>query len=294
MKLYPEAAKQFVRSGTCRTPSSAASYEHTLRHLQSVYPRLELHQFTTAHLTEYCMSNSPSPNTMRTRRGRISSFFGWATFHGLIDQDPSAGLKFTVKVKGGGVREHNWMSEQQFAELVRACDDTLYGRRLRLILLLGTMAGMRRFEIPTIKWSDLSADMTRLTVVGKGNKLVQLGVPPQLASLLRDWRRVAPADAVYVLPKSTSHWGDGHFTWSCQMSPENVAKVVKEHGERHGVEVRTHDLRRSYAGILDQRGVAVQDIQKLMRHENLGTTSIYLEKNPARAAALADEFTLEL
>jgi integrase len=54
--------------------------------------------------------------------------------------------------------------------------------------------------------------------------------------------------------------------------------------------VATHDLRRSFAGFLDERGVDLGGIQAALRHSSPDTTQrAYLERSPRRALrAVAD------
>jgi len=282
MKIYPDAANLFCDAGVARTQASKESYRHTLRHLQSCYPKLRLDQFTTAVLTEYCMAGDPSPNTARTRRGRLGSFFAWAKFAGLVTDNPAEGLRFSVRPAGGGVRQHQWLNEQQVAELVKSVDG-----RTRIVVLLGVFLGLRRTEIAQLEWSAFTPTMDRLTTLGKGNKLATMGVPVQLRIALQDWRRQAPKDAVYVVPHlSASLHDSAPCDWSKPLSAQVINIIISKCG------LRPHDLRRSYAGILDAKGVKESDIQRLMRHSNLSTTSAYLDKNPARAQQLADAFEI--
>jgi integrase len=51
-------------------------------------------------------------------------------------------------------------------------------------------------------------------------------------------------------------------------------------------------MRRSFGGLLESKGVPVTDIQRAMRHSNVGTTSVYLDKNPAKAAAITGALTI--
>lgn len=290
MKLYPEAANQFAEAGVARTAQSKRCYTQTVRQLQSQHPKLELHQFTLEHLTQFCHGDGRlAPATVRGRKARLRGFFEWAKFHNLIADDPSTGLKFTVRpaVAGGGVCEHVWLTEHQLSQLVRAQPDDEEGRRAVLVILLGAMMGIRRTEMTQIQWEDLNGDCTSLRVLGKGQKWATLGVPPQLAARLRTARDDRHPAARFVVPNIGMSPQRG-------VSDVSIYQLVKRSGRHIGINLDPHDLRRTYAGILEAKGMALEDIQKMMRHENISTTQTYLEKNPAKQAGLAAGFTLDL
>lgn len=293
MKLYPEATQLYLKSGNLTTESSRQSYKGMLRCLQNRHPNLHIEQFTAQHLTAFCLEPDLAPNTRRSRRSLLSGFFGWATYTNLIPADPSSTLVYSVKIRGGGVRKHTWMDDGQIRQLIQACGDSRSGRRMRVVLLLGLLLGLRRAEISKLLWSNLSSDLSSVTLVGKGEKLATLGVPQQLRAVLAEWRGSAPADAVYVIPLFSGDCGTT-IRWDKRLSENSLSKLIVEHGQRAGVQIRPHDLRRTFAGMLDQRGMKVTDIQLLMRHSNLGTTSVYLEKNPRRVTQLAEGVSLDL
>jgi integrase len=70
---------------------------------------------------------------------------------------------------------------------------------------------------------------------------------------------------------------------------------VNGRGNEIGLDyLRPHDLRRTLAGTLDARGVPVQDIRVVPRHETLTTTQSYLAENPVRVHEQLRAFTIEL
>lgn len=296
MRLYPEATKKFVQeSGTCRTPASVKTMATQLRLLQNAYPALTLDQFRTHHVTAWCLStirSAPSPGTIRARASVAKSFFSWCVWQKLIEHSPAEDLKWTVRPGHNKVRHGHWLSEAELAKLVRALPSTLRGKRDKVVILLGAMMGLRNHELVLLSWSQFSNDYSRLTFIGKGQKLAQLGVPPQVGAVLRSWRKDCPVGPDVVFP--TMYGPFGTPNWSQRLGAAGICDLVSDAGAQIGVELRTHDLRRTFAGILEAKGVAVKDISRLMRHSNVGTTDTYLEEAPGRAAALAEQFELAL
>ena len=100
------------------------------------------------------------------------------------------------------------------------------------------------------------------------------------------------------MPAIRSRWAsegetDYLFIEDRPITPQAVRKAVRRAGDRAGIsELRPHDLRRSLAGMLDARGVPLDQIQKVLRHSSVATTQRYLADNPAKAVDLMQTFTL--
>lgn len=298
MNLTEATSKFLFDSGIVRTPVSRRSYRSVLSYLNSTFPVADINDYTTKTLTSFCLLDGRSHATVAARRTAVRSLFEWCHYMKYCKTNPAADLKFTVRSTGNKpVVVNNWLTEQQIGEMLRACDtDDIIGQRARVVLLIGFMTGLRRFEIAALTWSDFSEDMSRLKLIGKGEKLAVLGVPPQVREALLEWRKLAPATAVAVVPRFA---GGGNIAldtirWNEPVNGATIHEIIKGISRKSGVAMRPHDMRRSFAGILEERGVPVTDISRALRHANVGITSTYLDKNPAKAAALADVFMLDL
>lgn len=292
------AASTFINdSGTCRTRASVDTYRGELARLGAMFPRLNLDQFTVNELVQFCLANHPSDATIRRRRAILRGFFGWCAYKHMCPTNPASDLTYALKPGHAEVRTHSWLDEESIGHVVRSCPNDLMGDRDRLVLLIGFMLGLRRAEIAGLRWPDFSLDLSRVTLVGKGRKLVTLGVPPQLRDALKAWRRNAPVGTATVLPTfDVDRFGTRTVVnWDKPLGWDGVGRVVITAGERAGFpRLRPHDMRRSFAGVLERKGVPVADISRLLRHGDLGVTSRYLDKNPERVSALADTFELAL
>lgn len=295
MKLWPEATKLFIdQSGLYRTEQSRRAVIQTLRALSQTKVNPDVRSFSTAELTAFCLGRTGAtkelaPATVRQRRSLVKRFYEWSEFNGLVKANPASSLTFTVRPGKNGVQHHTWLTNDQMSTVVDSTGDDLKGRRDRLILMFGLLCGLRRSDIANLRWSQFSADLSTVRVVGKGGKHATLGLPGQLQEELRDWRQTAPAGTDTVLPGFTWHPGfagqepQTTVNWDEPIGGHAVWQVVNTVAAKTNIPLKTHDLRRSFAGALDRAGVPVQDIQSAMRHSNLGTTSIYLEANPERA-----------
>lgn len=295
MLLYPAATLKFLReSSAFQTPASRRSLKYHLAQLQDRHPAKQVHRFTESDLREFCLASTfrglPAPNTVRSKKANVSSFFAWATYVEMVPVNPAANLKFTVKPARGGTRPGHWLSEAQMKECVRACPETPIGFRDRAMLLTGFTMGLRLHEIVGLRWSKFSGDLTTVTFVGKGQKLATLGVPEQLRSTLEAWRQTSEGD---ILLPQCHRRGDTLY-WDQPLLEYGARDAVNRAGERVGLKLDPHDLRRTFANILLEKGYPIELISKLLRHADIGTTQRYLEQNPNALAAVGQGLSFDL
>jgi integrase/recombinase XerD len=293
MKLYPDAAHLYVNeSGSITTPASAKTYLNEMRHLQHAYPGRDVNQFSTIDLATYCLAKGAqptgaAPKTVSKRIGHLRASFRWWRWRGLVAADPAADLPYVVKPGKGGVRHHTWLTSDQVGLLLASYDAAdIMQRRDRLVLMLGLGTGLRLDALGSLRWDQFDDGYSTLRVIVKGNKPLELPVLEELQEELSEWRRHAEGPA--VIPSSREqldpHAGGRRrvLDWQRPLGPAGIYDVVKRAGERIGVKLAPHDMRRSYAGWLEEMGLDLRDIQGLLGHENIATTAGYLEKNPAR------------
>lgn len=197
---------------------------------------------STSQLREW-LGTLASPETRKSARSALRSFYRWAIAEGWCSSDPTAGLP-PVRVPPALPRP---ASE---SELIRALS-TAPDDRTRLALYLAAFAGLRRSEIVKVTAEDLYADV--LVVRGKGGRDRMIPLPEWLADLVR---RSGPGHVIRSV-----HGGP--------ISPDHLYKLMRRCG------VSPHRLRhrfatRAYAGSRDLRAV-----QLLLGHSRPETTARY-------------------
>lgn len=307
-----EAARIYLaKSGRIRTEQSRRTVTGMLRNLAAECHTSDIRKVTTEQLTAFCMKPAKSrggskdmypehqaaPGTIRARRSQLQSFFGWLAFMGYVTNDPSTKLKYTVKFGHFGVVDHTWLDAGQLARLLELQPGER-GQRDRLVMFVAGFTGMRVSELSAIRWNQFSSDLSSITFVGKGAKIATIGIPSQLQAELVSWRKVCRSDQI-VFPSYRIQCGFAEpmtkLLWEVPLGDCGIRNIVKEHGARIGApSLRPHDLRRSYANVLENLGVPIEKISLALRHENIGTTSIYLSKNPKKAVAVAASFNIDM
>lgn len=213
-----------------------------------------------------------------------------------------------------GVIRKVWLGEDRaklFVATTRGDGADPYRVRDAFILAMFLYTGLRLSELMKVRWRDvdLAAGQHGLIhVIGKGRKVAQVPLNPAARRLLFDWRSAyitgygsADIDDLPVTPRMFSApigkigqpgpqprrfgilWGRP-IGWS-----QSIHNIVKARAAEAGLgSVAPHDLRRSFAGILQDRGVPLEEISRALRHASLETTRIYLEDKPDLADGFAD------
>jgi site-specific recombinase XerD len=296
VKLYPTAAHLYVQeSGFIKTPTSAKTYLKVMRHLQGQYPDKHVDQFSTQDLAAWCMclrelGNTDAAGTTSSKRmGHLRGSYRWWRWRGLVDPDPAVDLPLVVHPSKFGRRHHTWLNDAQVTELLASYDATdIFQRRNRLIIMIGLFTGLRLDAIAHLTWDQFDADLTTLRVNVKNDKPVELPVLDELRDELIQWRKLGWLDATAVIPSIREALDPSQLRrkktllWGKPLGEAGIYAVVKKAGALIGTPLAPHDMRRSYAGWLDNLGIDLRDIQGLLAHENIATTAGYLEKNPAR------------
>ena len=169
------------------------------------------------------------------------------------------------------------------------------GKREKMILEVLLSTGCRVSELVQIQVSDLDFDENRALVHGKGNKdrWVYLNAKAVYAvkSYLADRKDMNP----YLLPRMKSIGATSKVKVSqrtyCDwwMNPENVENdghtdksslegITRRMAKRAGVQrANPHKFRRTCATMALRRGMPIEQVSKMLGHEQISTTQIYLD-----------------
>lgn len=204
-----------------------------------------------------------APNTAKSARSALRSFYGWARDTGKLDVSP-AHLLPPVRVPRGRPKP---TPDTAYRAALESADP-----RARLAIRLAGACGLRRGEVARVHTDHVEADLLgwSLRVKGKGGHVRIVPLPDDLARELR-----AAGDG-FVFPSPAG----GHLT------PHHVSKIVAR-WLPDGVTM--HSLRHrcatvAYAGTHDLRAV-----QELLGHARPETTAGYVlaPQDTIRAAMVA-------
>ena len=156
------------------------------------------------------------------------------------------------------------------------------GLRDRALLALLHRCGLRVSEacglhLRDVRWAErelhLRAEIT------KGEKEAVLALDDDTLAWLERWKPVRRRHAqgapwLFVTLKGK------------QLDRRNVWEMVRRRGAKAGVGRCTpHMLRHTYASELLREGFSIEEVRRLMRHEDIQTTAIYLHVHDAQLSA---------
>jgi integrase/recombinase XerD len=142
------------------------------------------------------------------------------------------------------------------------------GIRNRALLRVLYRGALRCSESLDLRVRDVNLERAEIRVnAGKGDKDRVVWIDSTTAEILQAWKLVRPSSEFFFSTLAGSRLDDGY-----------VRTMVARYGRKAGIELRCHPhlLRHTCATELLEEGYSVIEVQKLLGHEDLETTSIYL------------------
>lgn len=204
----------------------------------------------------------------------LSAVLTWVVGEGRLAGNPIIG---NLRLDGDGVRETVLTEPSQYAALLQAMDELVASGKLRLqsraFLIVAAFTGMRRDELRKLRWDQVDLSERRITLRDtKGARLARGGVktesvslPPIATAALAGIRPddAAPEERVFVPVR-----GDVieiNRTWTLVRSAAGLPADLALHGLRHSV-----------GTVAIMAGMSLPEVQRLLRHRSVGTTSRYV------------------
>jgi integrase/recombinase XerD len=156
--------------------------------------------------------------------------------------------------------------------------------RDRVLCELMLFCGLRVSEAVKLRVEHLDlAESTLLVSRGKGDRDRYVPIPERLLPELRAW--VGTRTSGYLFPADRDR-GNGRAHLSRFYAEDLVPRMAEAAGIPR--RITPHKLRHSYATTLLQRGADIRDVQELLGHSHLQTTSIYLHVDTSRLKSVVD------
>lgn len=287
------------------SPATKTGYRDRLRTLIDTIGDKDISAVTEQDLVDGITAGNVSQGYQKTRMATYRSFMSWASWKGHVETNPAEHLRRNVKLAPRGVKTHTWLTQGEVqAFLSRLPTGTPVERRNRVMFQLGFSTGLRRAELAALTWGQLNLTRQSARITGKGGKVATVYLSPGTLSVLGDWKAEAIDDigaeplTQYVLPriKQVSNF-DGtepFYTklWDRGLSLAWISNTVRSVSESIGQPITTHDMRRSYAGMVKDELGDIVKVQEALRHSNVGTTQRYLETRQDAAMLAGREANL--
>jgi integrase len=222
-----------------------------------------------------------SPATANHWLRILKLLFHWAFKRDVIDRIP-----WKVKMQKLQKRPRTILPVAKASEWLAAVDQAV-GKRTGIATAVRLMLGLglRESEALSARWEWVDWERSVYTPgETKGREAEPVPMPEWLAEYLTSRRYLDRPEGLIVVGP---HRG--------QYNPGCTRGVMKKANASSGTPGLTpHRLRGTFATLLSEAGVPVQDIQKVMRHKDPVTTMGYLELDVSRAAKAQGEIAKKM
>lgn len=212
------------------------------------------------YLSEYQNNNSVSKVTIDNIRRNLSSFFSWLEDENYILKSP---VRRIHRVKAVTSVKETYSDE----DLERLRDGCTEKRDLALIDILAS-TGMRVGELVRLNRFDINFNERECVVFGKGDKERIVYFDARTKIHLQNYldERKDDNPALFVGLKAPYD----------RLTIGGVETRIKKLGERLEIEkVHPHKFRRTMATTAIDKGMPIEQVQKLLGHEKIDTTLNY-------------------
>lgn len=282
-----------VRAGTM-SPRTAAGYESDVRnHVIPAVGEVRLDQLAPGHVQRMMtgmQADGLGPRTAGAARGTLSAALSAAVADGLIQVNVARAARPPKRPR----RPASAFTHDEFTRIVTACED----HRLGDMFVFDLETGLRTSELLGLAWQHVDLDDGTYEVVEGLHRVgrtaadalgleagvhashpktegsgVRTPMSPVAVAALRSWRTIQVREQLAAGPA----WSDSGRVFTTPrgtaLDDGNVRREFRALLESAGVPTHTrdgrgrqlHELRRTFATRLRERGVSVEYVQRLGR-----------------------------
>jgi integrase len=149
------------------------------------------------------------------------------------------------------------------------------GKRDRALLCLLIGCGLRREELALLTIEHIQQRDARwvlVDLVGKGSRIRTVPMPAWTKLAIDQWvtgAGIGDGRLLRAVNKGDRIVGVG-------MTAQSIFEVVERYGQRIGLQIAPHDLRRTFAKLAHKGHAALEQIQISLGHASIQTTERYL------------------
>lgn len=217
------------------------------------------------YLYEYQQVRNISNRSLDKIRNTISGFFKWAVAEGKVPKDPTLAVK-AIKYS---VKPRIALTQLELEYIRKSCGDI----RERTIVEILYSTGCRVSELCNMKKEDVDLEDRTIMIFGKGGKYRISYINAKAYVVLCDYLKSRnDNDEHLIVTERKPHRG---------LSRYMVEKIIGDISDRAyrftGKHVTPHIFRHTTATVALHNGMPVQNISKMLGHNQLETTMTYAE-----------------
>lgn len=245
--------------------SSLTYYHQVLKKFREITNKNLLEIMTDDVRLYLAMKSEKVTNvTLNNERRVLNSFYSFLIEEEFISKNPITKIK-NIKEKKK-IKEA--LKEEELEKLRAACTN----KRDKAMLELLYSTGCRVSEVSNITIKDINLGRKEIKVLGKGNKERIVFINTKCKILLEEYfleRGAGENEPAFVSLRKK----DGQFQ---RLSKGAIECWLRKLGESIGIEkVHPHKLRRTMATNALNKGMPIPELQILLGHASIQTTTIY-------------------
>jgi integrase len=185
---------------------------------------------------------------------------------GLVTFEQYMGVELVNNIPDDGDHFKTWLEQDEAQQLLNAPDNSMTGKRDRVVLLFLLGLGMRRAEAVSVTWEQiLRKDNMWLIVdvLGKRNKVRTLRIPDRFYTILEDYGRTT--GKVLRSVSKSGVLGDS-------LSVRAINQIIEKYARELNVDMTPHTLRRTAATLSYGNGASLREVQRMLGHASVETT----------------------
>lgn len=246
-----------------RSERTLVYYKNTIEKMISTL-NINVRAITTddlrMYLSDYQNDSKASKASIDNIRRNLSSFFGWLEDENYILKSP---VRRIHKIKTTTVVKEAY-SDDEMENLRDTCREI---RDLALIDMLSS-TGMRIGELVQLNIKDINFDERECIVLGKGDKERIVYFDARTKIHLQEYvdSRDDDNEALFVGLRSPHQ----------RISINGVELRIRQIGNKAGIKkCHPHKFRRTMATMAIDKGMPIEQVQRLLGHEKIDTTLQY-------------------
>lgn len=222
-------------------------------------------EITTQDLRGYiaALMSRMRPNSVHTHICTLRAYFNWLALEERIGRNPMLRIQMPRPPRKG---YRHGLTAEELERLREACT----GYREKALLEFYVSTGCRLSEAVGLRAEQLDMTARSVSVTGKGGKERTVYFSVRAKLMIGEYLRTRKGgDALFV---------SGRRPYDA-LGSRAVENIIAALGRRAGIKRRVHPhlLRHTFATNALNAGMDITVIQKLLGHEDVGTTQIYAE-----------------
>ncbi|RHO63365.1 integrase [Parabacteroides sp. AF48-14] len=213
-----------------------------------------------------------SDNTLNNIRRVMNSFFNWCVEEELIGRNPVSRIKGVRQVK----KIRNPLSEDEMEKLRYEAKT----KRNKAIIEFLFSTGCRVSEMIGVNREDVNLLDGQIEVLGKGKKYRVVYLSSRCKLALKEYleSRNDDIEALFISDWDGMNGAIASNMKPCRISKSAVESMLRSLGKRVGIKnVHPHRFRRTAATTALKRGMPIEQVQRMLGHESIQTTTIYAQ-----------------